>query len=309
MRSRHAYRLAIFACPVLFLAYPSISAGQAAQGTPTAGKVTGLVPIVNLIHEARTAPASTSATVYWGDIVNTGRLARARVALNDGSILNIGSDTNMTITQHDAGAQQTELELNYGRVRAKAAKLVKPDAKFEIHTPTGVAGVVGTDWYMGYEQDVTRVIVFEGKVRFCSVVKKKKEESGQGEQEEQQEHRKVEPLPCVIVSAGEASSIRGNGTPSQPVPVAQFDAVEVTKSTQISGAGAAGGAGAATGAVTHGALLAGTLVGGVVGATVLTRTLATTPTCSTPPPTGGIRRAASCTGPTGGAAPRINGQR
>lgn len=304
MRSRHACRLAIFACLILFLACAPDSAGQAASSAPTAGKVTGLVPIVNLIHEARTAPASTSATVYWGDIVNSGHLARARVALNDGSILNIGSDTNMTITQHDAGAQQTELELNYGRMRAKAAKLVKPDAKFEIHTPTGVAGVVGTDWFMSYELDTTRVIVFEGKVRFCSVERKKKEES------DQEEHRKLEPLPCVIVGAGEASSIHGNGTPSQPVPVAQFDALEVTKSTQISGAGAAGGAGAATGVAAHGALLAGGLVGGVVTGAVLGRTLATTPTCPTPPPTsGGVRRAASCTGPTGGAAPRINGQR
>jgi hypothetical protein len=286
MRSRHVCRLATLACLGLFLAYPSSLAAQASQGTPTAGKITGLVPIVNLIHEARTTPASTSATVYWGDIVNTGHLARARVALNDGSILNIGSDSNMTITQHDAAAQQTELELNYGRVRAKAAKLVKPDAKFEIHTPTGVAGVVGTDWFMLYELHVTRILVFEGKVKFCTL-------DGR----------------CVIVTQGQTSSIRGNESPSQPVPAAQLDAVEVTKSTQVSSAGAAGGAGAATGVVAHGALLAGSLVGGVVAATVLTRTLATSPTCPTPPPTGGIRRAASCTGPTGGAAPRINGQR
>lgn len=286
MRSRLACRLAGFACLSFFLAYASAAAGQGAQAPPTAGKVTGLVPIVNLIHDARTAPASTSATVYWGDIVNTGHLARARVALNDGSILNIGSDTNMTITQHDAGAQQTQLELNYGRVRAKAAKLVKPDAKFEIHTPTGVAGVVGTDFFMLYELHVTRVLVFEGKVKFCTL-------DGR----------------CVMVAQGQTSSIRGNESPSQPVPAAQLDAVEVTKSTQMSGAGAAGGAGAATSAVTHSALLGATLAAGAVTATVITRTLATTPTCPAPAPTARIRRAATCTGPTGGAAPRINGQR
>lgn len=287
MRSRHVYGLAIFAYLAFFLAYPPSSAGQATQGPPTAGKVTGMVPIVNLIHDARTTPASTSATVYWGDIVNTGHLARARVALNDGSILNIGSDSNMTITQHDAGAQQTELELNYGRVRAKAAKLVKPDAKFEIHTPTGVAGVVGTDWFMAYELHVTRILVFEGKVKFCTT-------DGR----------------CVIVTQGQTSSIRGNESPSEPVPAPQLDAVQVTQSTQMTSTGAAGGAGAATGAAAHGALLAGGLVGGVVTGAVLGRTLSTTPTCPSPAPTsGGVRRAASCTGPTGGAAPRINGQR
>ena len=49
----------------------------------------------------------------------------------------------MTVTQHDAKAQQTQIELEYGRMRAQVVKQSKPNAKFEIHTATGVAGVGG----------------------------------------------------------------------------------------------------------------------------------------------------------------------
>jgi len=280
MRRHHPCRLAVPLCLSILLALPVGAAGQAASAPPTAGKVTNIVPIVNLIHDARTTPASTSAIVYWGDIVNTGNLARARVALNDGSVLNIGSNSNMTITQHDAAGQQTELELNYGRVRAKAVKLVKPNAKFEIRTPTGVAGVVGTDFFMAYEFHVTHLLVFEGKVKFCTL-------DGR----------------CVIVNQGQTSNIRGNESPTSPAPVAQLEAMQMAKSTQIANAAVSGGV-----VATHGAILAATLVASAVVPAVLVRTLSTTPTCSSPSPTAGIRRASTC-GVTNGAAPRINGQR
>lgn len=280
MSARSAARLAVSTCVSLLLLLPVGVYAQAAQAPPTAGKVTNIVPIVNLIHESRTTPASTSASVYWGDMINTGHLARARVALNDGSVLNIGSETNMTITRHDAAAQQTELELNYGRVRAQAVKLVKPNSKFEIHTPTGVAGVVGTDFYLAFEFHVTHLLVFKGRVKFCTL-------DGR----------------CVFVNEGQSSNIRGNESPTQPAIAPQMEAMEVTKSTNIANAAASGGV-----VATHGALLASTLVASAVIPAVVVRVVATTPTCPAPSPTGGIRRAAAC-GISGGALPRINGQR
>ena len=132
----------------VLLAIPADVTAQAAQATQPqhAGKLTAVLPVVNVIRGPQQTPASTSEAIYWGDVINTGHLARARVALDDGSVLSVGSDSNLTVTKHDGGAQQTELDLNYGRVRAKAVKQVKPNASFQIRTPTGVAGVVGTDF-------------------------------------------------------------------------------------------------------------------------------------------------------------------
>jgi hypothetical protein len=84
--------------------------------------------------------------VDWNDFVKTGSTARARVALDDGSVLNVGSDYSVHVVKHDSGAQQTDLEVEFGKMRSKAQKLSKPGGKFEVHTAAGVAGVVGTDF-------------------------------------------------------------------------------------------------------------------------------------------------------------------
>jgi hypothetical protein len=44
--------------------------------------------------------------VDWQDTVNAQANARARVTLDDGSVLNVGSDSSAKVTKHDAGAQQ-----------------------------------------------------------------------------------------------------------------------------------------------------------------------------------------------------------
>ena len=132
--------------------------------------------------------------VDWGDVVRTGDGGRARVALDDGSVLNVGSSSTLTVTQHNAAAQQTQIELTYGRVRSQVVKQSKPNAKFEIHTGVGVAGVVGTDFFLGYMNGLFQIIVYEGHVKFCN----------------------LDGL-CVDVLAGQIATIRdGHQAPDQP---------------------------------------------------------------------------------------------
>src|SRR5271170_2942807 len=220
MNVRHPFMCltALWIC--LMLAIPMDVAAQAGQATQAqhAGKLTAVLPVVNVIRGPQQTPASTSEAVYWGDVINTGHLARARVALDDGSVLSVGSDSNLTVTKHDGGAQQTELDLNYGRVRAKAVKQVKPGASFQIRTPTGVAGVVGTDFALDSQGETTRIVVYEGKVNFCAFTSKKKEEGGAGGAEQKKEKNGMMLGPCVIVGAGETSSVQFDAAPTPPVP-------------------------------------------------------------------------------------------
>ncbi|MGH9744010.1 MAG: FecR domain-containing protein, partial [Candidatus Acidiferrum sp.] len=85
----------------------------------------------------------------------------------------------------------------YGKLRTQAQKITKPDGKFEVHTAAGVAGVVGTDFYTAYENDVMNVIVYEGVVRVCNLAGV-----------------------CVLVKAGQFSNVR-HGDNSSPTPPAQ----------------------------------------------------------------------------------------
>jgi len=101
--------------------------------------------------------------------LRSGPTGRAHVTLNDGSQLNLGSDSSLRILQHDAQSQQTSLDLLVGRMRGKITKLSRPGAKFEVHTPVGIAGLVGTDFSLDVTDDYTELMVFEGAVRFTNL--------------------------------------------------------------------------------------------------------------------------------------------
>jgi len=122
---------------------------------------------------------------------------RARIALDDGSVLNVGSESSMKVVKYDAGAQQTELELTYGKLRTQAQKIAKPDGKFEVRTPAGVAGVVGTDFFVEYANGTMNVIAFEGLVKVCNLAGV-----------------------CMLVKAGQMTSVR-SGDNSGPLPPQQ----------------------------------------------------------------------------------------
>jgi hypothetical protein len=307
MNARHPFTCLTALLICLLLAIPSNAFAQTTKAQH-AGKLTAVLPVVNVIRGPQQTPASTSEAVYWGDVINTGHLARARVALDDGSVLSVGSDSNLTVTKHDGGAQQTELDLNYGRVRAKAVKQVKPNASFEIRTPTGVAGVVGTDFALDSQGDTTRIVVYEGKVNFCAYKATKKEEQGgaQGGEEQKKEKNGRMLGPCVIVGAGESSSVQFNVAPTPPVPATPVTVTEMSSTTSVSGGagGAAGGLGiAGAAAVGVGAAVAVTV------AAVVIRSVSKTQTCSSPAAAAHVVPMANCTAINNAATGKAPGQR
>jgi hypothetical protein len=310
MNARHPFSCLTALLICLLLAFPADVVAQAGQAAEPqhAGKLTAVLPVVNVIRGAQQTPASTAEAIYWGDVINTGHLARARVALDDGSVLSVGSDSNLMVTKHDAGQQQTELDLNYGRVRAKAVKQVKPNSNFQIRTPTGVAGVVGTDFALDSQGDTTRIVVYEGKVNFCAYkATKKEEQAGTPGGEEQKKDKNGRMLgPCVIVGAGETSSVQFNAAPTPPVPATPVTVTDMTTTTSVSGGagGAAGGLGVAGAtAVGVGAAVAVTV------AAIVIRAASKTNTCSTPAAAAHVVPTANCTAINNAGAGKVNGQR
>ncbi|MFZ0085062.1 MAG: FecR family protein [Candidatus Acidiferrales bacterium] len=318
MNSRHPFFSVLALVICLPLAFPADVAAQATQ-PQHAGRITAVLPIVNVIRGPQQTPASTSEEVFWGDIINTGHLARARVSLDDGSVLSVGSDSNLTVTKHDAASQQTDLDLNYGRVRAKAVKLVKPNASFQIRTPTGVAGVVGTDFALDSQGDTTRIVVYEGKVNFCALVSEKKKQDDQqgavpeaqppvnGDQDQQKKRRRGVVGPCVIVGSGEASSVQFNSVPTPPVPATPMTLTDMANTTAPGGAVGAGGgisAGAAVG-IGVGAAAAAAV------AAVVVRAVSKTPTCptATAAEAAHVAPEASCAARSKSAIGKVPGQR
>src|ERR1700756_2244983 len=125
-----------------------------------AGQINALVPAAS----RNSAPAKVKDDLQWNDLLQTGSSGRVRAGLADGSILSLGSNSELRVVQHDAASQQTSLEVNFGKVRSKVVKITQPSGKFEMKTPNAVIGVVGTDFYVGYEANRTTVICYTGQV-------------------------------------------------------------------------------------------------------------------------------------------------
>jgi len=178
--------------------------------TQSAGTISRLIPNVNLQHGTRVQLANAGAKVLWGDTIQTDSNGRARITLDDGSILNVGSNSNLRIAKHDAATQQTQIQLAYGRLRASAVRLARPGSSFEVRTPTAVAGVVGTAFDLTTGNDMSSISVTEGSVNFCNL---------QGQ--------------CVTVPAGYTSTIRDSQPPSQPTPTPPSTTSENAQSTSI----------------------------------------------------------------------------
>jgi hypothetical protein len=143
----------VFLC-LLMSALPAISADQ------QAGQINALIPAATRNAQA----AKAKDALQWNDLLKTEQAGRMRASLTDGSILSLGSNSELRVVQHDATSQQTSLEVGYGKLRSRVVKVTQPNGKFEVKTPNAVIGVIGTDFFVGYEPNKTTVICYTGVV-------------------------------------------------------------------------------------------------------------------------------------------------
>lgn len=135
-----------------------------------AGQVTASIPAGEIARSPSLIQAAeVGADVLWDDLVTTSPAGRVRLTLEDGSILNVGSNSSLRVVQHDAATQQTDLILTLGQMRVRATKLSKPGSRFTIRTNTATLGVIGTDFWVMALGDRTIVIVFEGAVTVADI--------------------------------------------------------------------------------------------------------------------------------------------
>ena len=131
----------------------------------TAGEVKATIPDA----WRNSHPVKVKDTLEWNDLLQTAAQGRLRAGLTDGSILSVGSNAALRVLQHDAASQQTSIYMNYGKLRSQVVQITKPNGKYEVRTPNAVIGVIGTDFYVGYENDLTTVICYVGKVSVTAV--------------------------------------------------------------------------------------------------------------------------------------------
>jgi len=261
-----ALLLCVLVSPLSGFCYQA--SGPAAQ---PAGSVTALDPAAT----RNGGSLNNRDSVQWNDLLQTNLSGRLRVGLRDGSILSLGSNSQMRVVQHDPVAQQTTLEILFGRLRSQVVKLTQPNSKFEVRTPTAVAGVIGTDFLLIVTADHTSVIVFSGVVQVSPL-------NGPGGTPNQSQSTNVNANQQVDVTASGVGPVQA---------ITQQMIQQLISQTAVSHAGLAGASGVGVQAASHTLRavligLASVAAGAGVGIAVANSRNTTAPPPSNPPPNG-----------------------
>ncbi|MEE8574459.1 MAG: FecR domain-containing protein, partial [Thermodesulfobacteriota bacterium] len=140
------------------------SASVAGTITATQGRVDLLKP-----GEFRASPVKLGQEVEIGDVVRTKADSKTEITFVDNSIMRLAPKTRLKIEEYLFDGQNREsgvIKLFRGKARAIVSK-PKGRAKigkFQIHTPTAVIGVRGTDFYVFHMMSLSGVLVTLGSV-------------------------------------------------------------------------------------------------------------------------------------------------
>lgn len=114
--------------------------------------------------------AKVGSKVFSGDTVVTEKDSRAKIVMADRNVLQLSPDTKFEITNYKTSEVESErtaqLALMQGKVRAQVEQKYGEKNKFEMRTPTAVAGVRGTQYVVQYNPTtaMTSIMVMSGKV-------------------------------------------------------------------------------------------------------------------------------------------------
>jgi len=113
-------------------------------------------------HSGKSDEAELGQALFPGDSVRTGKDSRAELAFSDGTTLRLAENSRLYIQQADT---VRSFKLLWGKIWSKVAKLADTGVRFQVETPTAVAGVRGTVFRVEIGPDSTsRVAVEEGEV-------------------------------------------------------------------------------------------------------------------------------------------------
>ncbi|MEX3691477.1 FecR domain-containing protein [Paraburkholderia sp. BR14263] len=127
-------------------------------------------PVQHAFRTGPLLPLTVGASLVEGDRVQTGHNGFATLELADGSHIALPPDTSLdlaTLRQTAlTGATDRIVDLHHGEVSNEVTHATKKDDRFQIRSPSVVAGVRGTQFRVSYDGDkgATAVEVLDGAV-------------------------------------------------------------------------------------------------------------------------------------------------
>ena len=162
MRSKN-----LFACIGAFLLAATMATGaSAAELKVKASSVEGQVQMCKADNSG-CKTVTANALVPVGVVIKTKAGSSCVLKWSTGHVVKVGplSAVKLNKAMLKDGAENTELELQAGKVHARAQKLSSGNSAFNIKTPTAVAGVRGTDFFASLvENGAVDIGVVEGSI-------------------------------------------------------------------------------------------------------------------------------------------------
>ena len=186
------------------------------------GKITAVEGNVDIMKpgQERVIPVRLLEPVSEGDIVRTKRSGKAEITFDDESIIRLAPNSRLQITEYLMEGSKRKsgvMNLFRGKIRAVVSKSRKiigiafgEGERFEVRTPTAVAGVKGTDFFVTYALGITGVMVADGKIDVFNP---------------------AIPGQVVLVTTGNATTIAENQPPQTPRPVPDVEKIRHLRDT------------------------------------------------------------------------------
>ena len=168
--------MAVFACACAFsLTVPAADVRAQDDDAPPSVEaritsVDGEVTVLYHDHGEDWVAADEDAPLEPGDMLKTGGGAHAEICLDGDSVIELGSDSQLEIT--DLARKEPVFSLSVGSLLAKIRSLVKAKRSLSVRTTNAVASVRGTEFGVetGGPDGLTYVAVFnEGRVEVRDV--------------------------------------------------------------------------------------------------------------------------------------------
>jgi hypothetical protein len=142
---------------------------EEAEEPENIGWVTEVTGRATVLHPFKDKPEGVEqgSPVFLEDEINTSVGANITVQFDDGSVITLGSDTRLKISEwvyRKAGKEnRSYFKLFKGRVRGLLKNLFGGFSEMKVETPTSIVGVKGSDLSVWIEDGETFAAVLEGE--------------------------------------------------------------------------------------------------------------------------------------------------
>lgn len=167
--------------------------------------VKGDIKVINAQNQSNAVKVGSK--IHPGETVVSGAEARAKIVMSDRNVINISPGTTLKIEKYEnnpkTGEKNVLLNLQDGKARTNVEQKYDGEkSKFQIRTPTAVAGVRGTQFLVSFDSStrMTQVVTLRGAVTFASV------DAGAAAQ-------------AVMVKKGESTSVAPGAAAPEPPKV------------------------------------------------------------------------------------------